>query len=593
MNDSFKNRSKAAGSRAARVFAPDALRGLIIVLMALDHANHFVAQQHSSGEYWGGAFPAYGDGLAFLTRFVTHFCAPGFFLLMGLGMALFARTRQERGWSRWDVIRHFWIRGAMLIALQFLVVNLAWNLSPGGWDIQIYAGVLFALGGAMIVGSLLLWLRPVYLLGLTLALLIGTELLVPEPALWGAGRSAAALLFFLPGGIASPQGGMLLWSNYQTLPWLEMATLGLVLGHWLADDPRKAFGRVWKIGLACLAAFFVVRTLDGFGNIRPRSGDTWIDFLNVVKYPPSIAFTLLTTGVNLSLLWLFSRAGERLRPLLRPLVVLGQAPLFFYAQHLFLYAALGHLLAPDGTGLPAMYASWLLGLLILFPLCLGYHWFRRHRPAEPVLAAIWDWIVIIFGPLGLLGYWLDFRQGGGSSWRRALGATAYSVLGNTVGLLLLLTFCYVFLPDSSVGPVVLLAPLLVGWLAFRAPLLSERLGIGYGRAAGRALLGETISTFLVLTGLFPVLYLGTVYAIGGHNDLGRPAWWGIVALAAFAGALAAYPFHLWLARRRLDGRADSGTATGLLMPSLRSDWPALALSFVLLVASLGLTMGLA
>jgi uncharacterized membrane protein len=584
---------EAAGTRTARVFAPDALRGLIIVLMALDHANHFVAQRHSPGEYWGGAFPAYGDGLAFLTRFVTHFCAPGFFLLMGLGMALFARTRLERGWTRWEVIRHFWIRGGMLIVLQFLVVNLAWNLSPGGWGIQIYAGVLFALGGAMVVGSLLVWLKPSYLLGVALTLLIGTELLVPDPGLWGVGRSATTLLLLLPGGITSANGGLLLWSNYQMLPWLEIATLGLVFGHWLADDPRKAFGRAWKIGLVCLAAFVVVRFLDGFGNIRPRMGNGWIGFFNLVKYPPSIAYTLLTIGMNLIVLWLFSRAGGRPRRFLRPLAVFGQAPLFFYVQHLFLYMALGHALAPHGASLPAMYLVWLLGLLILFPLCLGYGWYKRHQPAHRGLRLTWEWIVTVLGPAGLLAYRLDDEWETGSSWLRALGGTTYSVIGNAAGLLMLLSFYYAFLPNGSIGLLALLAPLLVGWLAFRAPLLDARLGIGCPRAAGRALLSEIISTFLVMAGLFPVLFLGTLHATGGHNDLARLAWWGILALATLAGTLVAYPFHLWLARRGLDGKAARETAGRPPTPSLRSAWAALLLSTVLMVASLGLTMGLA
>jgi len=386
MTESAKNQTReATDPKAVRLFAPDALRGLIIVFMALDHANLLVAQKHPPGEYWGGAFPVYYDTLAFLTRVVTHFCAPGFFLLMGLGMALFARSRQERGWTQWDIIRHFLIRGGVLIALQLLVVNQVWKLSPGGWGIEIYIGVLFALGGAMILGSLLLWLKPVYLLGLTLTLLIGTELLVPDPSLWGPGMSALTLVLRLPGGIVDPEGGALLWSNYQTLHWLELVTLGLVFGHWLADDPRKAFGRAWKMGLAFLVAFLVVRTLDGFGNIRPRMGNAWIDFFNPVKYPPSIAFTLMITGVNLSLLWMFSRAGERAQRIVWPLAVFGQTPLFFYVLHLLLYIGLGHLLTPNGTSIPAMYPFWLLGLLILFPLCLGYGRFKRRQPAHSLL----------------------------------------------------------------------------------------------------------------------------------------------------------------------------------------------------------------
>ena len=87
---------------------------LMIVLMALDHANYMVALRHSSGEYWGGYF-LYDDPLAFINRFVTHLCAPGFFFLMGAGMLLFAESRREKGWSRWQILRHFWIRGAVLI----------------------------------------------------------------------------------------------------------------------------------------------------------------------------------------------------------------------------------------------------------------------------------------------------------------------------------------------------------------------------------------------------------------------------------------------------------------------------------------------
>jgi hypothetical protein len=135
----------------------------------------------------------------------------------------------------------------------------------------------------------------------------------------------------------------------------------------------------------CIVAFLGIRYLDGFGNIRPRMGNGWIDYLNPVKYPPSIAFTLMTTGVNLSVLWLFSRAGERARRVLWSLAVFGQAPLFFYVLHLLLYIGLGHLLTQDGTSIPAAYPFWLLGLLILFPLCLAYGWFKRRQPAHSLL----------------------------------------------------------------------------------------------------------------------------------------------------------------------------------------------------------------
>jgi len=365
--------------KASRLLPLDALRGLIIVLMALDHANHFIAQQHSPGEYWGGPFPVYHDALTFLTRLVTHLSAPGFFFLMGAGMLLFAHSRRKQGWSEWAIIGHFLIRGALLIVLQLLVVNRAWELSPGGWGPEIYIGVLFALGGTMILGSLLLRLKPEVLLALTVALVLGAELLTPDPSLWDQVFQPLNRLLLIPGG------NLELWVNYPVLPWLELVTFGMLFGHWLVDDSGKAFKRALGFGAAFLLAFLVLRYLDGFGNIRPRGGDTWIDFLNLVKYPPSITFNLLTMGVTLIIMGLFARAGEKLQRFFRPLVVFGRVPLFFYLAHLFLYAGLGLWLTPNGTSIPKMYPYWLLGLLILYPLCLWYGRLKQRQVANSIL----------------------------------------------------------------------------------------------------------------------------------------------------------------------------------------------------------------
>jgi uncharacterized membrane protein len=266
------------------------------------------------------------------------------------------------------------------MALQLLIVNRAWELSPTGWEVEIYIGVLFALGGTMILGSLLLWLRPAYLLALTLALFVGVELLHPGPEMWNTIQNDPANLLLLRSG-----GDAGLWSNYPILPWLELVTFGLFFGHWLRDDPQRALRRAWQIGIACLLAFVVVRTLDGFGNVRPRMDNSWIDFLNPVKYPPSMAFTLMTTGGNLILLSVFSRVWEGAQRVLQPLVVFGRAPLFFYVLHLFLYAGMGYLLTPNGTSVPLVYPLWLLGLLLLFPLCLGYGSFKHRQSPGSVL----------------------------------------------------------------------------------------------------------------------------------------------------------------------------------------------------------------
>jgi len=365
-------------SASKRLFPLDALRGLIIVFMALDHANYFIAQQHSSGEHWGGTFPSYTTALPFFTRLVTHLSAPGFFFLMGVGMLLFAESRRKQGWKSRKIIGHFCIRGLILVALQLLVINPIWKAGPEFFP-ETYIGVLIALGGTMIIGSLFLRLPPNALLILTLGLLVGTELLHPTPEMWGQLNNEPWNLLFLRSG-----GDGTLWSNYPILPWLELVVFGMLFGRWLLANEKDAYQKGFWIGIALLVLFVVIRYFDGFGNIRPRAGNTWIDFLNVVKYPPSMAFTFLTMGVNLIALWGFSRGGKAVETVGRLFVPFGSAPLFVYILHLALYMLLGRLFTPNGTSIPTMLPYWLAGLVILYPLALWYGRFKHS--ANPLRA---------------------------------------------------------------------------------------------------------------------------------------------------------------------------------------------------------------
>jgi uncharacterized membrane protein len=387
-NDSQENAMTTGSAITKRTDAPpgkrrlltlDVLRGLFIALMALDHANFFVAQQHSSGEYWGGPFPAYDSAALFLARLVTHPAAPGFLFLMGVGMALFAQSRQKAGWTRWAVVRHFLVRGALLIAIQLLIVNRAWELSPQGWHLRWYFGVLVALGGGMILGSILVWLKPWCLILTGLVLMISMEVATPSPDRWGTVSLLAVNLLLVPGGAGK------VWVNYPILQWLELVVVGLAFGLWLAADSKRAYRRALALGGLCLSGFFVLRLVNGFGNIRPRLGTSWIDWLNLVKYPPSITFTLFTLGVTLFVLWLLSLTGGRMRQGLAPIAVFGRTPLLFYVLHLFLYAALAHAFAPTGTSLAIMLGFWIAGLLILYPLCLKFGQFKDRQSPDSVL----------------------------------------------------------------------------------------------------------------------------------------------------------------------------------------------------------------
>jgi uncharacterized membrane protein len=369
---------------ASRLPPLDALRGLIILLMALDHANFFIAHGKREPELWAGAFPNYRhDALAFLTRFVTHMAAPGFFFLLGVGMVLLAASRYQRGWSNGRIVRHFVVRGLLLILLQFLVENRAWNIGQPP-NPTIYFGVLYCLGMAMMLGTLLLLLSTRWLVGLSVLLVVtSTELLLPETRTGFTQYQPVLRLLLLPG---YTQGMMVL---YPVLPWLGVTGLGMAFGRWLRQDREQAYRGALGLGAVALLLFIPVRLLGGFGNIRPmqRAGactsctEGWIAFLNLVKYPPSVTLLLLTLGADLVLLGLFARASQVVERGLRLLVVLGRVPLFFYVTHLYLYGYMGLWIVAGGTGIPGMYLYWLLGLLILFPLCLVYGRFKHRQPA--------------------------------------------------------------------------------------------------------------------------------------------------------------------------------------------------------------------
>ena len=131
-----------------------------------------------------------------------------------------------------------------------------------------------------------------------------------------------------------------------------------------------------------LGLFVVVRAAGEIGNVvAPRPG--WIGFFNVVKYPPSLTFLLLTLGVDLLVLAVFERWRVGELSWSRPLLVFGSVPLFFFLAHLWLYAAIGRFF-PAGTTLPRMYVFWLLGLVVLYWPCRWYGAFKRKRPAGSI-----------------------------------------------------------------------------------------------------------------------------------------------------------------------------------------------------------------
>jgi uncharacterized membrane protein len=359
-----------------------------MVFMAVDHANFFVARAHPTGEFWGIPLPQYDSYLAFFTRLITQPCAPGFFLLMGVGMVLFAHSRLKKEWSNGKIRKHLMIRGALLIMLQFFLENTAWLLGPantiqppgGGDDVRLHFGVLFGLGITMILGSLIMRFSTVGVLALGFTGACLTQLLTPDAAQADKLFSPLLRILFVPGKTGMVQ------VFYSALPWLSFVCLGLVFGKWFVEDKQMTFRRALVLGGVFLCLFIPFRQLGRITNFHLPESSSLMDYLNVTKYPPSLSFSVLTLGVILLSLFFLYKGENLFRHRLNPLLVFGQSALFFYIVHLYIFAFMGLMFAGhDGTSLSRMYGFWLLGLALLYPLCLFYGNFKRKKS----LGSIW------------------------------------------------------------------------------------------------------------------------------------------------------------------------------------------------------------
>jgi uncharacterized membrane protein len=370
---------------STRLTAFDRLRGLIMVLMAIDHASFFIARVHPA-ETWGAAPPYYADVPAFLTRWMTHLCAPGFSMLMGIGLVWFAQSRLAAGWSSGRITRFFVTRGALLLLVQHLLENPAWlmgifsvdpaivELQPGvpgvAGNTMLGFAVLSALGFALIFWGVC-WRLPTWAIGvICLVAMCLSRALTP-------GISAAAqpipvwkLLLFVPG-----QGGIV-QNLYPWIIWLVPAGLGIALGRAFRRDPGRV-AAIASIGAAAALMAFVVMRLSGLGEFhQPAPG--LIGWLTLTKYPPSEAFFALMLGLDLALIAAFAKWPSTW---LAPLEVYGRVPFFFYLAHLWVFGALSWAF-PSGTSLPAMYAVWAATIAGLYPACGWYARVKFGKPAS-------------------------------------------------------------------------------------------------------------------------------------------------------------------------------------------------------------------
>ncbi|OPA89126.1 hypothetical protein BFW88_16100 [Pseudomonas fluorescens] len=370
-----------------RLLSIDALRGLVILFMLLDHVREtfLLHRQVSDPMSIDSTEPA-----LFVSRTLAHLCAPVFVLLTGLSAFLYGQKYQGRR----DVSAFLFKRGLFLVVLEFTLVNFAWTfqLPPS----VIYLQVIWAIGISMLALAALVWLPRAVLIILALVIIGGHNLL--DAVHFAPGSALQNLWAMLhERSWIDVSDNLRLRITYPVLPWIGVIALGYAIGPWFANGMPPALRQRYLLlgGVSALVGFVLVRAANGYGE-KPwkayESGaQTLMSFFNVTKYPPSLLFLGLTLGIGLLLLWAFERAGHK--RWIGVLAVFGAAPMFFYLLHLYvlkvLYVACvglfglnhGNYFGFDGMG-----AVWLAALLLPLALYAPVRWFAGLKTRRRDLA---------------------------------------------------------------------------------------------------------------------------------------------------------------------------------------------------------------
>lgn len=340
-----------------------------MVLMTVDHADALFARTHLNTDsaylYQAGAALPAGP---FLTRWLTHLCAPTFLFLAGAGIALAAGRR------RGSLDRDLAIRGLLLMALDPLWMWGAFT-DEVPWGVQ----VLFAIGVAMLAMIPLRRLPVRWLVALPLAWFALGEAATGAALHLAGGSPSLPVAVLLTGGFF-PEGFLVI---YPIVPWLAIMMLGCAYGR---CDPRSAARRLTVLGIAALACFALVRGLNGYGNMAlARSDGSLLQWLHVSKYPPSLTFVALELGLMALCLAALLRWANRPGSGRGPLLVFGQTALFFYLVHVHLLAfAAGALGVRGQLDLHATWIVTLCAVVFLYPFCLAFRAAKRRWPRGPL-----------------------------------------------------------------------------------------------------------------------------------------------------------------------------------------------------------------
>lgn len=377
--------------KVSRIQSIDLLRGIVMIIMALDHVRDYF---HADAFLFNPLDLSQTNVPLFFTRWITHFCAPVFVFLAGTSAFL---VGSRKGMA--ELSSFLFKRGVWLLVLEFTIINIAWFFN---FQFSLIAlTVIWALGIGMIVLAAAIHLPFKVILGLGLLLVVGHNLLDPIKM---TGTDTPAVLWSL---VHEYKGFQLdpffLFVGYPIIPWTGIMLLGYCFGQLYLPKTDARFRKnvLIRSGVAMIILFVVLRLINSYGDPFPWSVQkngvfTFLSFINVTKYPPSLDYILVMLGPS----FIFLAFAENLRGKFSQYVIaLGRVPMFYYITHLYLIHIIAVVAALAtgfefsdmvfntwvtdsanlrgyGFSLAVTYFVWITVVLALFPLCL---WYDRYK----------------------------------------------------------------------------------------------------------------------------------------------------------------------------------------------------------------------
>jgi len=371
-----------------RIESIDILRGVVMVIMALDHVRDYF---HYGSFFVDPTNLETTTPILFFTRFITHYCAPVFVFLAGTSALLYGSRKTKS-----ELFKFLFSRGIWLIFLEIVVNNIIWTFDFS-FSLQVFQ-VIWAIGFSMVCLSFLIYLPKKLLLVLGIILLTGHNAL---DGIVMEGQNLQDIIWYLihQQQILVLNPNHLIIIQYPLSPWIGLMVLGYLFGTFYQKDYDVTIRRKWllRLGLGALVMFFALRGLNIYGDLTPWSiqdtiTKTVLSFFNVTKYPPSLLFICITLGPAMLFLYIFESTKNRVTDFF---LVFGRVPLFYY----FLHVLLIHLLAIGGIlifggnwedmiltaegfqnanlinygySLPIVYLVWITVVLLLYPLSKKY-----------------------------------------------------------------------------------------------------------------------------------------------------------------------------------------------------------------------------